>query len=84
MWPLPTYKWSNKKYYKLPAKLAEEILWNKICLYIIGPYVIHRNVKKEISILKDVTIVDSIKGCFETIEYNNKCTIKITDLSETT
>ena len=33
-------KRSNKKYGKLPAKLAEEIPWNKLCLDLIGPYVI--------------------------------------------
>ena len=31
-------KRSNKKYGKLPAKLAEDIPWNKICVYLIGPY----------------------------------------------
>ena len=29
-------KRSNKKYGKLPVKLAEEILWNKLCVDIIG------------------------------------------------
>ena len=28
----------NKKYGKLPAKLAEETLWNKLCVDLIGPY----------------------------------------------
>ena len=36
-------KWSNKKYGKLPAKEAKEILWNKFCVYLIGPYLIIRN-----------------------------------------
>ena len=31
-------KWSIKKYGKLPAKLAEEILWNKLWVDLIGPY----------------------------------------------
>ena len=39
-------KLSNKKYSKLPDKLAEEILWNKICVDIIGPYGIRHNIKK--------------------------------------
>ena len=30
-------KLSNKKYGKLSAKLAEEIPWNKICIYLIVP-----------------------------------------------
>ena len=30
----------NKEYSKLPAKLADEIPWNKLCMDIIGPYII--------------------------------------------
>ena len=39
-------KLSNKKYGKLPSKLAEEIPWNKLCVDIIQPYVICRKGKK--------------------------------------
>ena len=39
-------KRSNKKYGKLPAKLAEEVPWNKLCVDIIGPYVIRRKVPR--------------------------------------
>ena len=39
-------KISNKKYGRLPAKSAEEIPRNKLCVDIIGPYVIHRKGKK--------------------------------------
>ena len=39
-------KRSNKKYGKLPAKEVEEILWNKLCVDIIGPYVIRRKVPR--------------------------------------
>ena len=35
---MPTYKMVNKKYGELPAKLAEEIAWNKLCVDLIGPY----------------------------------------------
>ena len=38
-------KQSNKNNDKLPAKVAEEIPWNKLCLDPIGPYVIHRKRK---------------------------------------
>ena len=34
------------KYGKLPAKLSEEIPWNKLCVDIIGTYVIRRKEKK--------------------------------------
>ena len=39
-------KQSNKKYGKLPAKLAEEIPRNKLCVDIIVPYGIRRKGKK--------------------------------------
>ena len=39
-------KLSYKKYGRLLAKLAEEIPWNKLCVDIIGPYVIRRKVNK--------------------------------------
>ena len=37
---------SNKKHGKLPAKLAEEIPWNKLYVDIIGTYTIKRKVNK--------------------------------------
>ena len=39
-------KRSNKKYGKLTANLDEEIPWNKLCVDLIGLYVILRNGKK--------------------------------------
>ena len=36
------YKILNKKNSQLPAKIAEEIPWNKICVDLIGPYNIRR------------------------------------------
>ena len=35
-------KRSNIIYGKLPAKEAEEMPWNKLCVYLIVPYVIIR------------------------------------------
>ena len=40
---------SNKKYGKLPANLSEEIPQNKICVDLIGPYVIQCKAKKKIT-----------------------------------
>ena len=40
-------KLSNDKYGKLPANLAEEIPWNKLCVDIIGPFVIRHKGKKK-------------------------------------
>ena len=54
----------NKKNSKLPAKLAEEILWNKLCVDIIGSYKI-RIKGREPLILKDVTMIDPVTRWFE-------------------
>ena len=35
---MSTYKTVNKKSGKLPDKIAEETLWNKLCVDLIGPY----------------------------------------------
>ena len=50
-------KQSNKKYGKLPAKLSEEIPWNKICVDLIVPYVIGIKVKKENVYLKAIIMM---------------------------
>ena len=54
-------KGSTKKYGKLPEKLAEEIPWNKLFVYLVGSYKIRRNGR----ILKAVTNIDPITGWFE-------------------
>ena len=56
---MTTYKTANKKYGTLPAKLEEEIQWNKIGVYLIGPYKIHRK-RKDTLILKHVTMIDPV------------------------
>ena len=50
---------------KLPAKLAEEIPWNKICVDLIGTYVISREIEKENFHLKSVTMIYPVTGCFQ-------------------
>ena len=57
-------KRSTNKYGKLPAKLAEETLCNKLCVYLIGPYLIHIK-RKDPIILKSVTIIDPVTRSFE-------------------
>ena len=39
-------KWLIKKYGKLPAKFTEEIIWNKLCVDLVGPYDIREKGKK--------------------------------------
>ena len=57
------YKTLNKKNGKLPANLAEETPWNKLCVDLIGPYKIRR-IEKEPLILKYVTMIDPVTGWF--------------------
>ena len=55
-------KLSNKN---LPAKESEEISRNKLCVYIIGPYVIERKGKKETLNIKAITMITTVTGWFE-------------------
>ena len=73
-------KWSNIKYGKLPAKESEEIPREKICVYIIYPYVIRRKGQKENLILKDVTMLDPVTRRLEITQYDDKISISIVKL----
>ena len=57
---------------KLPAKEDEEIPWNKLCVDLIGTYVIWRKGWKQNLHLKTITMIDSITGWFEIAQYHNK------------
>ena len=76
-------KQSNRKYGKLPAKLAEEILCNKLCVDLIGTYVIRREGQKENLHIKAVTMINPVTGWFEITQYNDKGSIYIENLVET-
>ena len=76
-------KRSKNKYSKFPTKLVEETPWNKLCVYLIGPFKIRR-IGKETLILKDVTTIDPITGWFEITQYNGKKAMTIMKLVETT
>ena len=76
-------KRSTKKYGKLPAKLAEEILRNKICVDLTGPYKICRKWREPI-ILKAVTMIELVTGWFEIMQYNDKKTMTFANLVENT
>ena len=56
-------KWSTKKYGKLPAELEEETPCNKLCVDLIGPYIIRRKGKIYL-ISKAVTMIDPVTGWF--------------------
>ena len=55
----------------MPAKLAEETQWNKLCVDFIRPYKIRRKGRYNI-ILKAVKIIDPITGWFEVTQYSDK------------
>ena len=67
----------QKKCGRLPAKLSEEILWNKLYVDLIGPYVIRLKGKKENLHLKAVTSIDPVPGWFENVCYDDKIAITI-------
>ena len=72
------------KYGKLTAKKVQEIPLGKICVDLIGTYIIQRKLKKEHLNLKAVTMIDPVTGWLKTAQNDDKHTILITNLVETT
>ena len=72
----------NKKNGKLPAKLAEEMPRNKLCVNLKGPYRIPRK-GKEPKILEAVTMIEPVTGWFEVTQYSKKKATRIANLVET-
>ena len=62
----------------LPAKLAEEIPWNKLCVDLIGPYNVCGKRKKKLN-LKAVTVINPVMRWFKKEKYSNKHAITIVD-----
>ena len=75
---------NDKKNGKLPAKLAEEIPWNKLCVDLIGTYVIRRKGRKENLHIISVMMIDPVTGWFEIAQYQDKRVISIANLVDTT
>ena len=73
----------TKKHFKLPAKLAEETLWNKICVDLIGTYKIRKK-GKYCLILIDITIIDPITRWFEVTKHSKQKSVTIANLVELT
>ena len=74
---------SQQKNDKLPAKLAEETAWNKLCVYLIGPNKMCRKGTEPI-ILKSFTMIDPVTGWFKVTQYSDKKAMRILYLIETT
>ena len=70
-----------KKYGFLPPKDAEAIPWDKLCIYLIGPYTIHRKGRKNL-ICRCVTMINPATGWFEIHEYDDKRSITVANIVE--
>ena len=77
------FKKQQKKYGHLPAKDAEAVPWDRLCVDLIGPYTIKRKDGKEL-ILKAVTMIDPATGWFEVQEYKDKRAATIANIVEQT
>ena len=62
--------------------MAEEILWNKLCVDFIVPYKIRRKGKDSL-ILKLVTMIDPLTGWIEVTQYRDKEAMTIANLVKT-
>ena len=67
----------------MPAKLTEEIPWNKLCVDLIGPHKIRKKGREPL-ILKSITMIDPVTGLFEITQHNDKKEMTIVTLAETT
>ena len=68
---------------ELPDKLDEGTPWNKLCVYLTGPYKILRKGNDPL-ILKDFTIIEPVTGWFVVTQYRDKKVIMLANLVETT
>ena len=74
-------KCRHKKYGHLPEKEAEAIPWDKMCLDLIGPYIIRRKNKTRL-VCRCVTMIDPATGWFEIHQYDDKKSITIANIVE--
>ena len=72
------------KYGKLPAKEAEKIPQNTLCVDIIDPYIIRRKGRKENLHINAVTMIEPVTRWFEITQYDEKIVLSIVNLFETT
>ena len=77
------HKTANKKYGRFSNKVADEITWTEICVYLIGLFKICIKGRDPL-ILKAVTMIDPVTGWFEITQYNDKKVMTIANLVETT
>ena len=74
-------KKSHTKYGKLPAKEAEAIPWQRLCVDLIGPYTINQVNGRKLT-LWCVTMIDPATGWFEMKQLPNKEAITVANIVE--
>jgi transposase InsO family protein len=67
-----TTKKTKLKYGKLPAKTAEAVPWELLCVDLIGPYKIERKKPLTPLTLWALTMIDPATGWFEMVEIKTK------------
>ena len=73
------------KYGKLPAKEAETVPWDTLCVDLIGPYKIQSTTNKDKEInLHAVTMIDPATGWFEIKQIENKEAHTVAEVVEQT
>lgn len=84
LWACSTYQRNKRKSTRsghLLPKVAEATLWAKMCIDLIGLYKIRCKGKLPLECIC-VTMMDPASGCFKIKQYNNKCTITVTNIVE--
>ena len=71
----------QKKYGKVPPKVAEAKPWERLCVDLIGPYTIRCSDKTSLT-CKCVTMIDPATGWFEIHEYDDKRAITVANIVE--
>jgi transposase InsO family protein len=74
-------KRKQKKYGHLPPKEAEALIWDKMCIDLIGPYKIRCKGKPDL-VCKCVTMIDPASGWFEIHQYDDKRAITVANIAE--
>src|SRR5687767_15543058 len=74
-------KRKHKKYGHLPPKEVEALIWDKMCIDLIGPYKIRRKGLPDL-VCKCVTMIDPASGWFEIHQYNKKKSITVANIAE--
>jgi len=77
-------KKQKPKFGLLPAKDAEAVPWERLCVDLIGPYTIERKNQKKI-LLKAVTMIDPATGWLEIEQYHeDRKAITVANIVENT